>query len=116
MEEFGGLGVLVLLGDAVEEQGGAAHLDVVEGVGVGFVAGDGAVGGDVFVDCGLDVGEVVAVGGGVPLGGHAIEQRAFFVSPLVVGGDGPLLEDGGGHLLRGRLVWSLGDSGSGGEG
>ena len=32
VEELGGLGVLFLLGDAVDEQDGAAHLDVVEGV------------------------------------------------------------------------------------
>ena len=107
VEEFGGLGVFFLLGDAVDEQVGAAHLDVVEGVAGGFVAGDGAVGGDVFVDGGLDVGEVGAVGGGVPLGGEAVEQDAFFIGPLagaggIGGAGGPLLDDGGGHLLRGR--------------
>ena len=105
-EEFGGLGVLVLLGDAVEQEGGAAHFNVVEGVAGGLEAGDGSVGGDVFVDRGLDVGEVGAVCGGVPLGGHAVQQDAFFVGPLAgacrVGGTGgPLANDGGGHLLAG---------------
>ena len=114
-EEPGGLGVLFLLGNAVDEQRGAAHLDVVEGVAGGFVGGDGAVGGDVLVDGGLDVGEVVAVSGGVPLGGDAIEQRAFLVGPLVVGGDGPLLEDGDGHLLGGGSGGRLGGGNCGGQ-
>ncbi len=105
-EEFRRLRVFLLLGDAVDEERGATHFDVVEGVAVGFVAGDDAIGGDVFIDCGLDVGEVSSVGGGVPLGGHTVQRDAFFVGPLTLVIDGgdyssrPLLDDGCGHLLR----------------
>ena len=70
-------------------------------MGVGFVAGDGAVGGDAWVDGGLDKVEDRGVGGGVPLGDHAVEADAVFISPGAWRGGGGrvLLEDGSGHLL-----------------
>ena len=65
---------------------------------------DGAVGLNVAIDRGFDVGEIGSVGGDVPLGGDAVEQDPFLIGPLT-GGVGseepaePLREDGGGHLF-----------------
>ena len=103
VEEPGGEGVLRLRGDTVEKEDGAAHLDVVEGMSLGLVADDGAVGGDAGIDRGLDEVEDCGVGGVVPLGDHAVETDAIFVSPGAGrGGCGRvLLKDGCGHLLRG---------------
>ena len=88
VEELGGAGVLGVLGDAVEEEDGAAHLDVVQRVRVGFVAGDCAVGGDAGTDRGLDEAEDRGVVGGVPHGGHAVQTDSVFVSPGAGGGGG----------------------------
>ncbi len=103
VEELGGAGVLGVLGDAVEEEDGAAHLDVVEGVGLGLVADDCAVGGDAWIDGGLDEVEDCGVGGVVPLGCHAVQTDSVFVAPGAGGGGGgrALLEDGRGHHLGG---------------
>ena len=80
VQEFGGLGVARVLGDPIEQQDGAAHLNVVQGVRIGLVSGNCSVGGYILVHRGLDVGKVVGVGGGMPLGGHAVEQEAEFVA------------------------------------
>ncbi len=115
VEELGGAGVLGVLGDAVEEEDGAAHLDVVEGVGLGLVADDCAVGGDAWIDGGLDEVEDRGVGGVVPHGGHAVQTDSVFVSPGAGGGGGgrALVEDGCGHLLGGGDCGGHGQRGRG---
>jgi hypothetical protein len=103
VEKLRGERVLGLRCDAVEEEDGAAHLDVVEGVGLGLVAHNAAIGGDAWIDGCLDEVEDGGVGGVVPHGGHAVEAEAVFVSPGAGGGGGGrvLEEDGCGHLLGG---------------
>ena len=104
VQELRSLGILCLRGGAVEEEHGAAHLDVVEGVGVGLVASNRPIGVDASVYCGLDRVVVRRVVGVVPLGHHAVQADAVLVSPGAGGGGGcglRLLEDGCGHLLRG---------------
>ena len=112
VQELRRLRVLLLLRHPVEQQIGAAHLHVVQGMRVGLVGRNCAVCGHILIHRGLDVRKIVAVPGGMPFRGHPIQQRALFVRPLVMAGHRPLLQDSCRHLLGRR---GLRECGSGDE-